>query len=352
MKIATMMLVVVTMSGAAVAQERTEPTGKAAAAAAPDLSPLVAEVDINVPPAQVWDVFSTEEGWKKMGVAQVKLDLRPGGKVLSHYDPKGTLGDDATINNEVIAYDPGHMFAFRISKPPKNFPFMKSFQSVWSVVTITDLGNGKTHLRLAQNGYTADEESKKMRAFFAQGNQWVLDKLKKNLEGAEVKKEAEKVVAADPLAPIVLESVINAMPADVWAMWTTSEGMKRLVADARIELRPGGAFELIFGKEAPEGKRGSEGCTVLSYEPGSMLSFSWNAPPQFAYAREKHTWVVVRIEAHGAHGSKVTLKHYGFTEQAADGPEHAEEWKKTRAYFAAAWPKLTGGMKAVLEEKK
>ena len=76
------------------------------------------------------------------------------------------------------------------------------------------------------------------------------------------------------------------MPADVWKCWTTSEGFKSFSeCDSTIELKVGGPFEIYFRANNPEGERGSEGCKILSYEPGSMLSFSWNAPPKFAAAR-------------------------------------------------------------------
>lgn len=33
------------------------------------------------------------------------------------------LGDDQTIENEILAYEPPRMIAFRIHKTPANFPF-------------------------------------------------------------------------------------------------------------------------------------------------------------------------------------------------------------------------------------
>src|SRR5262249_35862709 len=114
--------------------------------------------------------------------------------------------------------------------------------------------------------------------------------------------------------------------------------------DAKVELAVGGAYEWYFSMDAPEGQRGSEGCKVLSYEPMSMLSFSWNAPPKFPYARSQRTWVVVHIEPYGPHSSKVTLKQLGFAEQAAKGAERAEEWKQVREYFSNAWPRVLGAL--------
>ena len=48
-----------------------------------------------------------------------------------------------------------------------------------------------------------------------------------------------------------------------------------------MDLRIGGPFELYFGgPDVPHDQRGSNGCQVLTYVPGEMLSFTWNAPPK------------------------------------------------------------------------
>src|SRR5204863_82628 len=76
------------------------------------------------------------------------------------------------------------MFAFRIEKPPEKFPFPNAWKQTWSVATLTDLGDGRTVLRLSGVGYTADEESQKMRAFFQAGNAWTLKRLASHFDAA------------------------------------------------------------------------------------------------------------------------------------------------------------------------
>jgi uncharacterized protein YndB with AHSA1/START domain len=92
--------------------------------------------------------------------------------------------------------------------------------------------------------------------------------------------------------------VVPALREDVWAAWTTSEGATTFFAPrARIDISCGGAYELLWSDddEAPPGSQGSEGCQVLSFLPGEMLSFEWNAPPEFPTVRGTHTFVVVRM---------------------------------------------------------
>lgn len=155
-----------------------------ATAGAP-LPPQVIEADVNGPVAEVWKVFSTAEGFKKLGVAQCEFDLRIGGLIRTHYDPNGVLGDDGTIVNEVLAYEPERMIAIRIHQPPKGFPFApETWKNTWSVITLTDLGAGRTHVRIAGMGYTDSPDSRKMREFFAGGNAWVMQFLQKQFDAA------------------------------------------------------------------------------------------------------------------------------------------------------------------------
>ena len=63
--------------------------------------------------------------------------------------------------------------------------------------------------------------------------------------------------AAQSLAPdIVVVKTINAPVADVWKAWTTTEGIESFFAPkaAKVEPWPGGAFELWFGVDLPEGR--------------------------------------------------------------------------------------------------
>ena len=81
--------------------------------------------------------------------------------------------------------------------------------------------------------------------------------------------------------------VINEPIDNVWWRWTTHEGLKSFFGvDNKIELKPNGSFEICFLMDNPVGLRGSERCKVLSYLPKKMLSFTWNAPPQYQEVRD------------------------------------------------------------------
>jgi uncharacterized protein YndB with AHSA1/START domain len=121
--------------------------------------------------------FTTKKGQESWMVAHSEIELKIGGRMRTHYDPKGTLADPKTIENTIICYDPQRMFSIRMSKPPENFPFPNAVKKMWTVIYFEAAGPKTTRARIVGLGFGDDEESKKMRAFFDRGNAFTLKKL-------------------------------------------------------------------------------------------------------------------------------------------------------------------------------
>ena len=118
---------------------------------------------------------------------------------------------------------------------------------------------------------------------------------------------------------------------------------------SRVELRPGGHYELYFRADAPYGVRGGEGCRVLSFLPGRMLSFTWNAPPEQPATRERHTWVVLEFdERPEERATVVRLSHLGWPQSEWDAAERG--WQETYAYFERAWTMVMDMLEAHFQE--
>ncbi len=142
---------------------------------------------------------------------------------------------------------------------------------------------------------------------------------------------AMALVASAVPPEVVKEVEVRAVPGEVWKAWATGAGAKTFFApDAKIEAKPGGAYELYFGPEEPAGKRGSEGCTVVSAAALKKLVFTWNFPPSIPALRDAKalTQVTVELFAQGK-TTKVKLTQTGWKEGA--------DWEKGRAYFDRAW---------------
>lgn len=122
---------------------------------------------------------------------------------------------------------------------------------------------------------------------------------------------------------------------DTWQAWTTSEGVTTFFApEASLELAVGGEYEMYFAPESPKGQRGGEGCKILGFVPGEMLSFTWNAPPSMPEVRKEKTWVVLTFTPLEGNKTRVSLIHLGW--------QAGEEWQKALKYFDAAWEIVLG----------
>ena len=136
--------------------------------------------------------------------------------------------------------------------------------------------------------------------------------------------DKSRAVTGEVVAPTTISAV--------WEAWTTEAGARTFLApDCKIELNPGGAYEMYFMPESSPGLRGGEGCRVLAVQPEQMLSFTWNAPPSLPEVRGQFTHVVVRLFEE-LEGTRVKLNHDGW----GDGGE----WDQAFAYFETAWNKI------------
>ena len=143
----------------------------------PNTAPLVNEATIEAPTGQVWAAFTTKSGIESWMVAHTEIDLRVGGDWRTHYRKEGVIGDEGTIGHKILSFDPERMFSFRTVKTPKGFPFVEAMKSMWTVIYFEPLGDTKTKVTVRCMGYTEDEESQKMRAFFERGNKITVDSL-------------------------------------------------------------------------------------------------------------------------------------------------------------------------------
>jgi len=127
---------------------------------------------------------------------------------------------------------------------------------------------------------------------------------------------------------LVHEGLVNAPVDQVWAAFTTSEGLESwMTAHAKIELRVGGAMRTQYDpKGTVDDARAIEN-TILSYEPMTMLSFKvTKAPDGFPFPNAiKKMWTVVYFVREGDKATRVREVSLGF------GTD--DESKKLREFF-------------------
>jgi uncharacterized protein YndB with AHSA1/START domain len=151
----------------------------AAAAAAGETAVVTNQAIVDAPIEEVWRAWTTKEGMESWMVGKTDFELKVGGEYRTSYNKTSTLDDDATIHQQLLAFDPGRMIAMRTVKPPKGFPFPNAILRTWSVAYLESAGATQTRVVTRMFGFSDDEESQKMRAFFERGNQATLDSLVK-----------------------------------------------------------------------------------------------------------------------------------------------------------------------------
>lgn len=158
---------------------------------AADNNRVVYETEIDADIDAVWNAFTTSDGLRTWMAPLVEIELAVGGKMKSNYNAKGKIGDETTIENTILSFDPKRMLSLKATGFPKGFPFEDAAKATWSVFYFTELPSSRTRISVVGLGYTDDEQSKKMRSFFATANKQSLDKLKEALKQRQAAKSSE-----------------------------------------------------------------------------------------------------------------------------------------------------------------
>lgn len=123
---------------------------------------------------------------------------------------------------------------------------------------------------------------------------------------------------------------INAPLDSVWSRWASEKGIRKFFAPAcNYELRTFGKLDIFFAPNAPAGQRGAEDNRILAVEEKKMISFTWDAPPQYSEIRKQRTLVTVRFYPTSAKETLVTLTQTGWGQ--------GEDWNTVLNYFNGAW---------------
>jgi hypothetical protein len=97
-----------------------------------------------------------------------------------HGRPPTALGDPQTIENAILSFEPRRMLSIRVSRSPDGFPFLHAIGNMWTVLYFEAVSPNQTRLRLVGLGFSANDESQKMLAFFERGNASTLAQLQEH----------------------------------------------------------------------------------------------------------------------------------------------------------------------------
>jgi uncharacterized protein YndB with AHSA1/START domain len=145
---------------------------------------------------------------------------------------------------------------------------------------------------------------------------------------------------------VVTEKVVPCTPREVFALWSTRDGVRSFFApDATIDPRAGGEYTILFAPQHdPEGtSHGTKGARIRVFQPGTRLAFEWipftaraidgvPGPPlaPAAIRNDSTTTVELTFTPKGRGETLVRLRHRGFRDAAL--------WEASHAYFLRVWP--------------
>lgn len=133
-----------------------------------------------------------------------------------------------------------------------------------------------------------------------------------------------------PVKALRFEVTVPASVPEVWEALTTTAGLQTwLWRDARVDLRPGGDWLVLYTPTA------TGGGTIVSLAPQRELVLRALAPEQFPTVRQTRTDVVFALTAVTPTSTRVTLRQTGW---------------QTGAEWDAAYDYLSRGNAQLLEQ--
>jgi uncharacterized protein YndB with AHSA1/START domain len=155
---------------------------------------------------------------------------------------------------------------------------------------------------------------------------------------------AAPAVAATGARTIELHATVEASAADLYRLFTTSDGVRTLFPGAEAEIGDavGGPYRVAFDPDRdPDATMlGTAGCRILALDPPREVAFEWRGPSPFAVMNVQPfpTRVRVRFEPQpGEAGTLVTLEHSGFGVGA--------DWDRGHDFFVVAWQRTLDALR-------
>jgi hypothetical protein len=136
------------------------------------------EFAIPVDKAEAWNLFTTEEGWKKWATPVVSINFRIGGLISTLYDTSKAIGDTGTIRLPIINYLEKEMLTLKvILNEGFSEKLRKEDQNLQEIIQFFDLGKDRTRIVSSMIGWGKGPDWDKTYDFFAKGNEWTYQQM-------------------------------------------------------------------------------------------------------------------------------------------------------------------------------
>jgi uncharacterized protein YndB with AHSA1/START domain len=141
-------------------------------------------VTIHAPVRTVWRALTDEAAYRAWAAPVSFIDFRVGGAIEVAFDPKGKPGDPANLKQQITAYVPERMIAFRNLPAPVGPPGFPVYPQLAIVMEFKALPGGDTEVVLSQVGYRTGKDFDALYGFFRSHNPEYLADLKAYAERA------------------------------------------------------------------------------------------------------------------------------------------------------------------------
>ncbi|HEX3367032.1 SRPBCC domain-containing protein [Phenylobacterium sp.] len=135
-------------------------------------------VRIHAPSAVVWTALTDQAAYRGWAAPVSFIDFRIGGAVEVAFDPKGKQGDPTNLKQQITAYVPGRLIAFRNRPSTVGPPGFAVYPQLAIVIELKPLAGGDTEVALSQVGYGQGKDFDALYGFFKSHNPEYLADLK------------------------------------------------------------------------------------------------------------------------------------------------------------------------------
>jgi len=147
-------------------------------------------VDVGVEKA--WSFFTDSKQIRLWMTPVAEADIRPGGSIRTHYDACASVGDEGTIELEVVNFIPNRLLTLQSSlESARDASWMTEAiyerrDELYNVIQFEAVTHDRTRITSWGLGYRQDPEWQAMLGFFIAGNEWSYSQLQKAIRGEEV----------------------------------------------------------------------------------------------------------------------------------------------------------------------
>lgn len=290
---------------------------------------LEKEVVLSAPRAEVWHLWTTNEGFQKsVGVKGSDIELKLGGKFEIYFGMDLPAGKRGSEGCTILAYHPLEMLAFTWNAPPSIPDLRDTGAKTQVVIRFAEAGEGKTKLHFTQFGFGSGPAWDKYYSYFDKAWPTVLAHMEEYLKNDD--RPTKNIAAPSNLNGLMHERTIDAPASEVWQAFTSGAGLKSwMAAEAQVDLKTGGKMLTTYKKGATLGDDSTIENTFLVVLPERIVAVHCTKPPadfpfKTAFAQ---VWTVLYFDPVNEKQTRVRCAslNYGTDEEAQKCREHFDK---------------------------